>query len=34
MVKGAQYAIIRPRPRYEDMIALDRIPTWLQDEVH
>ncbi len=31
MVKGAQYAIIRPRPRYEDMIALDRIPTWLQD---
>jgi diaminopimelate decarboxylase len=33
MVKGAQHAVIRPRPRYEDVIALDHIPPWFQDEM-
>jgi diaminopimelate decarboxylase len=32
MVKGAQHTVIRPRPSYEDMIALDRIPAWLRNE--
>jgi diaminopimelate decarboxylase len=29
MVKGAEYAIVRPRPTYEDLIGLDKIPPWL-----
>ncbi len=29
LVKGAEYAIVRPRPSYEDMIGLDKIPPWL-----
>jgi diaminopimelate decarboxylase len=29
LVKGAQYAIVRPRPTYEDLIGLDKIPPWL-----
>jgi diaminopimelate decarboxylase len=29
LVKGAEHAVIRPRPSYEDVIALDRIPAWL-----
>lgn len=29
MVKGAQSAIIRPRPSIPDLIALDRVPDWV-----
>lgn len=29
LVKGAQYAVIRPRTTYEDLIGLDKIPDWL-----
>jgi diaminopimelate decarboxylase len=29
LVKGADYAIVRPRPTYDDLIALDRMPEWL-----
>ena len=29
MVNGADYAIVRPRPCYDDVIGLDRLPPWL-----
>jgi diaminopimelate decarboxylase len=29
LVKGSDYAVVRPRPSYEDVIGLDRIPAWL-----
>jgi len=29
LVRGADHAVVRPRPSYEDLIGLDRIPTWL-----
>ncbi len=29
LVDGAHHAIVRPRPDYEDVIGLDRIPAWL-----
>jgi diaminopimelate decarboxylase len=29
MVNGAEYALVRPRLSYEDVIALDRLPAWL-----
>jgi diaminopimelate decarboxylase len=29
LVKGADYAVVRPRTRYEDLIGLDRMPNWL-----
>ena len=29
LVRGADYAVIRPRPTYEEMIALDKLPPWL-----
>ncbi len=29
LVDGARHAIVRPRPDYEDVIGLDRIPAWL-----
>ncbi|TVR07978.1 MAG: diaminopimelate decarboxylase [Salinarimonadaceae bacterium] len=29
LVNGAEYAVVRPRPSYDDMIGLDRIPGWL-----
>ncbi len=29
LVRGADYAVIRPRPSYEEMIALDKLPPWL-----
>lgn len=29
LVRGDRFAVIRPRPSYEDMIARDKIPTWL-----
>ena len=29
LVKGGDYALVRPRPTYEDLIGLDRVPDWL-----
>jgi diaminopimelate decarboxylase len=29
LVRGSDYAIIRPRPSYDDLIGLDRLPQWL-----
>jgi diaminopimelate decarboxylase len=29
LVNGAEWAVVRPRPTYADLIALDRIPEWL-----
>jgi diaminopimelate decarboxylase len=29
LVKGGEYAIVRPRPSYEELIHLDKIPPWL-----
>ena len=29
LVKGAEYAIVRPRRTYEELLALDRLPDWL-----
>ena len=29
LVKGADFAVIRPRPSYEEMIGLDKLPPWL-----
>ncbi len=29
LVKGADYAVIRPRGTFEELIALDKLPPWL-----
>jgi diaminopimelate decarboxylase len=29
LVKGNDYAVVRPRPTYDDLIGLDRLPDWL-----
>ncbi len=29
LVKGARYAVVRPRPSYDDLIGMDKIPPWL-----
>jgi diaminopimelate decarboxylase len=29
LVKGVRFAVIRPRPSYEDLIALDHVPDWV-----
>ena len=29
MVRGAEWAVVRPRPSFEDLIGLDRVPAWL-----
>jgi len=29
LVNGDKWAIVRPRPSYEDLIGLDRLPPWL-----
>ena len=29
LVNGAQYAVVRPRPSYADLIGLDKLPPWL-----
>lgn len=29
LVRGARFAVIRPRPRYEDMVKGERIPDWV-----
>ncbi len=30
MVTGADYAVVRPRPSYEELIGLDKLPAWLR----
>ena len=30
LVKGDQYAVVRPRPSYAELIGLDKLPPWLQ----
>ncbi|MFA5954989.1 diaminopimelate decarboxylase [Hyphomicrobium sp.] len=30
LVDGDKYAVVRPRPSYDDLIAADRIPPWLE----
>ena len=32
LVDGDQFAVIRPRPTYAEMIARDTLPAWLRDE--
>ncbi len=29
MVKGGKYAVIRPRPSYDELLARDFVPDWL-----
>jgi diaminopimelate decarboxylase len=31
LVNGAEYAVIRPRPTYDELIGLDRLPPWLAE---
>ena len=30
LVKGDQYAVVRPRPSYAELIGLDKLPPWLR----
>ena len=30
LVRGAEYAVVRPRPTYDDLIGADRLPGWLK----
>jgi diaminopimelate decarboxylase len=30
LIKGDRYAVVRPRPSYAELIALDKLPPWLQ----
>jgi len=32
MVKGEQFAVIRPRPSYDAMLEQDKVPDWLSDK--
>lgn len=29
LVRGTEFAVVRPRPSYEELIALDRLPGWM-----
>ena len=29
LVKGDAYAVVRPRPSYDELIGMDRVPDWL-----
>ncbi|PZQ52928.1 MAG: diaminopimelate decarboxylase, partial [Phenylobacterium zucineum] len=29
LVKGDDFAVVRPRPTYEDMLSRERLPEWL-----
>jgi diaminopimelate decarboxylase len=31
LVRGDEFAVIRPRPSYDDLLSLDRVPGWLDD---
>jgi diaminopimelate decarboxylase len=30
LVRGREWAVVRPRPSYDDLIGLDRLPGWLE----
>jgi diaminopimelate decarboxylase len=30
LVKGEEFAVVRPRPSYEELIGLDRLPPWIK----
>jgi diaminopimelate decarboxylase len=30
LVRGADHAVVRPRPSYEELIGMDRVPDWLE----
>jgi diaminopimelate decarboxylase len=30
LVRDSEFAIVRPRPTYDDMLALERMPPWLR----
>ena len=30
LVDGANWAVVRPRPSYDDLIGADRVPDWLR----
>jgi diaminopimelate decarboxylase len=32
MVRGHEFAIVRRRPDYQDIIERDRLPQWLEDD--
>ncbi len=32
LVDGDRYSVVRPRPSYDDLIGLDRLPPWLASE--
>ena len=32
LVNGDEFAVIRPRPSYDDLIGLDQVPGWLTDK--
>ena len=32
LVQGSQYAVVRRRPSFEEMLALEHLPPWLEDE--
>jgi diaminopimelate decarboxylase len=32
LVNGDRFAVIRPRPSYDDLIGADRMPDWLADD--
>ena len=34
MVKGDEFAIVRPRQTYEDMLGRDKLPDWLAEPAH
>ena len=34
MVRDGRYAVVRPRPSYQELIALDRLPDWLERSGH
>lgn len=30
LVRGAEYSVVRPRPSYQELIGLDKLPAWLR----
>jgi diaminopimelate decarboxylase len=32
LVRDAEYCVVRPRPTYDQLIGLDRLPDWLKDD--
>jgi diaminopimelate decarboxylase len=31
LVRGDDFAVVRPRPSYADLLGLDRLPPWLAE---